>query len=56
MDDINYMIGYIVIFNISVCDNNTVWYVREDNMPGWVSEAVIKVLLTLFQCYCLVLL
>ncbi|XP_063436912.1 uncharacterized protein LOC134718345 [Mytilus trossulus] len=25
-----------------VCDNSTVWYIREDNMPDWVSEAVIK--------------
>ncbi|XP_052097574.1 protein PF3D7_1417600-like [Mytilus californianus] len=24
------------------CDNSTVWYIRDDNMPDWVSEAVKK--------------
>ncbi|XP_076080483.1 uncharacterized protein LOC143051494 [Mytilus galloprovincialis] len=25
-----------------VCDNSTVWYIKEDHMPCWVSDAVVK--------------
>jgi len=26
-----------------VCDSNSLWYVKDDNMPEWIYEAVSKV-------------